>query len=499
MADTAKVSGGALGAVVLGGISLLLWFILVPGLASLAGSDAAGNAMAQAFTAFALIALWMMLGLLLIVSWIAGNMPTWAAIVALILLPTSGIAAFDAMQLLTRPNLPPHLWPLIIPALVPPLVLAFAFWAVLPVLRAAVPAPIAAGVVWGSVLALIVALVPMSEIRHAVDEQESARLQKYNDDYESLPKDAGLAALAPFLDTRSDVQQNEVLARMRAVPQRQSEAEAMLDRGDFPFGVVDRLDLEPTPALCAKMRAFLRKRVEPLVSKAPGTQPYTLVAEDVVDAVAALQWLTGYDCPCDEEVTAWENMANGYKDTSFDVVRLRELHDKKELGRTLRESPQRFAQLTPKAHLKAWLKFADEDATREQALAGARALDHRTADAIEMLTDPYDTHAPWQVMMYLPELNLETTPRLCSVALAKIRVDVSKTYHPKPDEPSRSYDELLSRLGAGEPLTALIWLAGHGCDANADLADAEALVRLYRDSPGRAAMLADLAKVRSKP
>jgi len=120
MADTAKVSGGALGAVVLGGISLLLWFILVPGLASLAGSDAAGNAMAQAFTAFALIALWMMLGLLLIVSWIAGNMPTWAAIVALILLPTSGIAAFDAMQLLTRPNLPPHLWPLIIPALVPP-------------------------------------------------------------------------------------------------------------------------------------------------------------------------------------------------------------------------------------------------------------------------------------------------------------------------------------------------------------------------------------------
>ena len=62
-----------------------------------------------------------------------------------------------------------------------------------------------------------------------------------------------------------------------------------------------------------------------------------------------------------------------------------------------------------------------------------------------------------------------------------------------------SYDELLSRLGGGDPLTALVWLAGHGCAAEKELSDAESLVRAYRDSPDRAAMLASFAKVRSKP
>src|SRR4051812_46270231 len=170
MADTAKVSGGgAVAAVVLAAISLLLWLTLVPGLASLASSDAAGNAMSQAFASLALIALWVVLGILLLVAWRAGDMPLAAAIAALILFPTSGIAAFDAMELLARPHLPPGLWPVIIPALVPPLVLAIALWAVLPALRGAVSAPVAAGAAWGGVFVLIVALIPMTLVRVAFD------------------------------------------------------------------------------------------------------------------------------------------------------------------------------------------------------------------------------------------------------------------------------------------------------------------------------------------
>jgi hypothetical protein len=52
---------------------------------------------------------------------------------------------------------------------------------------------------------------------------------------------------------------------------------------------------------------------------------------------------------------------------------------------------------------------------------------------------------------------------------------------------------LLERLGAGEPLTALQWLAGHGCGAEAELGEAEQVVRAYQDSPERQAVLASLA------
>src|SRR6185312_1014242 len=103
---------------------------------------------------------------------------------------------------------------------------------------------------------------------------------------------------------------------------------------------------------------------------------------DVADAVAAMQWLVGYDCACDAEAMAWETMANAYTDTGFDVVELRRLRDPEAIGRTLREAPERFSMLSPRSHLKAWLHFAEDPSLRDQALAGARALDHRTEDAV---------------------------------------------------------------------------------------------------------------------
>jgi hypothetical protein len=48
---------------------------------------------------------------------------------------------------------------------------------------------------------------------------------------------------------------------------------------------------------------------------------------------------------------------------------------------------------------------------REQALAGARQLDHRTAYAVEMLNDKYDIGAPGEVLKNLPMLELATTFR----------------------------------------------------------------------------------------
>ena len=63
---------------------------------------------------------------------------------------------------------------------------------------------------------------------------------------------------------------------------------------------------------------------------------------------------------------------------------------------------------------------------------------------------------------------------------------------------TRLYSELLERLAAYEPLTALAWLVSHGCVADRDLSEAEDLIRTYRDSPARAAMLAKLAGLHRK-
>ena len=97
-------------------------------------------------------------------------------------------------------------------------------------------------------------------------------------------------------------------------------------------------------------------------------------------------------------------------------------------------------------------------------------------------------HAAWTVLRYLPALDLEATATLCESALRALHGELATIYRPDANDP-RPYKELLDRLGNGEQFPALRWLAAHGCAADAELTDAEALVRSYQDSPDRAAML----------
>ncbi len=500
MSQAAKTAPAAVGVSI--GLcvpALLFWGLGLALLADLAGSDAAGNAYAQAYAALAIIFLWLLLAALGLIAALKGVMPPPAAVAALILIPASGVATMEALDLLSRPDLPPFFWPIAIPAGVPPLIVGFCFWALLPALRAAIPARHAAGAAWGATLVLCVSIVPFMQVRdHAID-QEEARREKYDADLAALPTDAPLWDWVPFLATRDDTKAAMVLDRIRGLGRRQSDAELMLDRGDFPLGHLGSFDLTPTPVLCDKARGLLRRRVASLVPEAAGTRPFADVASQVSDAVIAMKWLVGYECACDAESTAWQAMAEAYRDPGFDVVELRRLRDPAKLGRTLREHPARFSMLTPRAHLKAWLGFADDEALRAQALAGAARLDNRTADAVEMLGDKYDIGAPWKILKYLPVLDLAATPPLCTAALAVVRDDVAKVYRPRPGDPPRPYGELLERLGAYEPLNALTWLATHGCDAESELSDAQALVLAYEDSPGRGTMLATLARLRRKP
>ncbi len=81
--------------------------------------------------------------------------------------------------------------------------------------------------------------------------------------------------------------------------------------------------------------------------------------------------------------------------------------------------------------MKAWLSFADKKEYRDQAIAGARNLDNRTTDAVEMLLDRSDISAPWKVLKYLPVLDLEPTLPLCREALTQVRGDLDKVLSPE--------------------------------------------------------------------
>ena len=472
---------------VLSALALLLWLQTVGLLSDLTGSDAAGNGMAQGFAAIGIILLWLLLGVLAIIAYAKGAMPRWAGLAALVLIPASAAASFGALDLLTKPSLPSHYWPIIVPALVPLLVVAFCFWALLPTLNTRVSGAVAGGVVWGGVLILCLAVIPMQQVRQRVlDEREAARV-RFNAELGAVPADAPLWTLTPFLGRGDYVQNEEVVTRIRKLERRQAETEQMLARGDFPFAYLGRFDLTPSPSLCEKSRALLRQRAAALTTAQP--KPFSAIAGEAQAAVAALRWLIDYDCPAMPEAEAWETMAKAYSDPSYTIYELRDLKDPKRLGHALYEDPEKFSMLTPRAHLKAWLKFADEEGLRAQVLEGARKLDRRTQDAIEIFgRNEFEDRV---LLENLARLDLEATPALCRAALGNLRKQFAGIYRPKSDDP-RPYQELLGRLGRGEQLSALIWLASNGCEAQAELREAISLIKAYRPSPDSGLMVGRL-------
>jgi len=490
----AKASRAIAGAIVLSAVIAPLWVLNLATLASLGNSDAAGNAIGEAYAAIQIIALWTLLTIITLIAGVKGTAPKPAIAAALVIVPASGFVVMSAAELLARAHLSPHLWPIVIPAAIPPLAVIWCFLALLGRTRMA---GIALGALPVAVVAVCLLIQPLSLMRKAVNDVEAARRQKYDADLARVPAGAAMWEWTPFLDTRDDTKREKVLDSIRGLEQRQAQAEIMLDRGDFPIQYLGFFDLDPTPALCDKARNLLRQRLAPLALKTPNSKPYSDIAVQVSDAVAGMNWLVGYDCSCDAESAAWESMAKGYRDTNFDVYRLAELRDPKELGRTLRERPERFSMLGPKSHLKGWLKFADDKDLREQALAGAHALDHRTADAVDIFVNKYDDESKWKLLRYLTALDLEATMPLCANALSQLHGQFAKVHRPGPNDEPRPYSELLERLGNGEQLPDLIWLAGHGCEAGAELSEAVALVNAYRDSPGRKEMLAELTRLRS--
>jgi hypothetical protein len=484
-------------AIVLGTISLLLWMIVALQMSAFGTSDPAGNAMMAGFAGLGLILLWILLSILALITAKKGAIPAWARF-AMFLVPVSGVAAVMTLELLVRPATAPA-GAMLVPALLPPIIAAYCLWALFARPDAELAKAISA-LAFGAIAVLSAAAVPLHSMRHATVTQQQHAETSRRAELERLAPDAPLAAHLPFLKDADQRITSDALARIKKLDRRQAEAEELIERDDFPLGQLVWFDLEVTPSLCEKVRAALRKRAEPLVPGAPGTKPYSQVAGDVRDAMSAMYWLTGYGCAVDAESLAWENLARAYRDPGYDVTLLAGMRDPARLGRKLREDPDKISQLGPETHLKAWLKFTDQAETREQVITGARKLDRRTAEAVEILNDmSIESSHHFRLLRILPAIDLEATPALCAAAGKAIAPSIAGVYRPKPPDTPLYYYDLLSRLGVANPLATLVWLAEHGCDVQKTLRDAETAVLAYQDSPGRAAMLATLAKLQKAP
>jgi len=145
----AKLRAAPLGMIALLALSAVLYVaLLVTSAAPLEGGEAAYS---QAWGALLLTFwLWVVLALALVVAAIMGRMPRESGFAALLLHPISGVAAFVAIDAVSR-----HVeGAFAVVALLPPLMAFYALWARLPTLRSSAPAGIVGAAVWGAVALL---------------------------------------------------------------------------------------------------------------------------------------------------------------------------------------------------------------------------------------------------------------------------------------------------------------------------------------------------------
>jgi tetratricopeptide (TPR) repeat protein len=302
------------------------YLTMVANLSDLGYSDAAGNALTAAFAVLFGFAVWVLLGVLLVIAGVKGNIPAWAGMIVAILLPASAITSTIASDLSSSQNS----WVLIEPYALPPLIAAYAFYARLTGLHRAIP--LVPTTIAALVAMTILTLVPMPQFiarerARAVIEAEREAARKAADEaaakvhaenlakFEALTPASPLADWAPFFGKNNEFDERAIAAA-RKLPHRQEEAIDALHRGmGFPLAEYSRLDLQPTPEFCAASRDFLIAAA----ASHPGS-PDNRAAQDYFDPMlGAVELLTKENCDLDAAVKAI-NVATA---TSFEAASFR--------------------------------------------------------------------------------------------------------------------------------------------------------------------------------
>ena len=295
---------GTLALIILAG---LLYAAMMACIADAQGGDAFGRSMALAVGALIGTVLWLVMGGLLIVAAIKGEMSLGARIACFILLPASCVGmwiAGDAYGSGDRSAI----W---VAALLPPLIVLYAARARFPSLRRKIGEGVA-NIVLGGVIILLTAtpLVksvlperrdPVAEARAMVEEkarqdEEEQRQQEDRDreaaKFAALNPDSSLRDYLDFL-MGGDSRYRQALAGARLVKSRQADAVTLLQQGKIDqLTDLWQLDIEPA-SMCAAYGAALSGMASNI---APGRPNSIGVALDLERQLPNIKWLVAGRC-----------------------------------------------------------------------------------------------------------------------------------------------------------------------------------------------------------
>jgi hypothetical protein len=307
-------------------VTLLVWAAVVANCSTLNSSDPAGNALSSAYGAFMVLGLWVLLGILLVISAVKGDMPGWSKAAAVILVPASGAATLVAMNLMS--GHPGVKWPMVLPLLAPLLLISIALWSYFPAIRSTVPSGAAGAITWASLLLL--SLLPLPALRARGQEStdrrqrieaewsaEEARQQEVKArenlaKFQLLTTESRLWDYMPFTWDRNPLRE-QALERARSLPTRQADAEQMLGDGHgFPLLEVQNLNLSPTPAFCARASAVLVKHAEDWRTSLPSPPEYETRSDKIEQYLGGMGWLRANGCDLTTALTAMETTVRSY-------------------------------------------------------------------------------------------------------------------------------------------------------------------------------------------
>jgi hypothetical protein len=142
----------------------------------------------------------------------------------------------------------------------------------------------------------------------------------------------------------------------------------------------------------------------------------------------------------------------------------------------------RIQQMKPDSHIWDWFSLLNrESGVQQEALAAFSTIPNRQADLEEWMGESLVT------MEYVASLDIKLTPKLCEAAERWCK-KFSREMLPQNRQPSYYEEKQLL-----EPaMTGLRWFHANGCALDNGIAEIEAGVRKYRDTPHRKQMLQQL-------
>jgi hypothetical protein len=288
-------------------------------------SDAAGNGMTQGFAFLLGIVLWLLLGIVLLMSGTRNKLPGIAILIALLLYAGGAAGYFVALNILKELASGDRFEFLLRMVVVtcPWAAVWYCLWNFFPGVRNVIPT-LAANCI-AMVPVLVLAAVPwlVQEPSNAI---MAARRQAYQDAYDkqqkliveinALPADTPLTTFLGYTEVdRTGDARGAAISRMRTSPRRQSEAEELLRKQDTRLlSVVADIDLAMSPALCEGGRQSIRKLAEQFKPAAPAP-PFASVEDKLNTYTTSIRWLRDNGCDCKEEIGAFEQTVRLYPES----------------------------------------------------------------------------------------------------------------------------------------------------------------------------------------